>query len=423
MKSDRKTWCWLTAWSRQAWASARSPWCNRRRGNSRSASAATGRSPPAPRRLRSHCRSRRPAPASAIIAVLPADNVELLPDNKAMVGLVRQQLAAPLELPSRQQEPLFYRNEGGQAVFAADLRRHAQRISVESAGHVDLDEQGARVEQNLTYQVSYEPVDHFLLEVPRSLAGTNRLELLQQDQAVTAVALPESGDDPAAPVRMRVALPKACIGACRLTVRYRLALQKPAAADHTVLGVPLIVPVEGELAGNRLTIAAAAGLRVEACPGAWTAVEAATTSAAPGGVQLTAAKRAAQAELTVTWEGGGTIAVVQRAWVQSWLSSSARQDRAVFAFTSNRKDLELTMPAGVDQVSLVLDGKTVAVPREADGRMTLPLAGSAEHDSHLLELRYQFLERPLRGPMALDMPHLGRGVWVPPPLLATHPAP
>ncbi len=355
------------------------------------------------------------APASAIIAVLPADNVELLPDNKAMVGLVRQQLAAPLELPARQQEPLFYRNEGGPAVFAADLRRHAQRISVESAARVVLEEQGARVEQNLTYLVSYEPVDHFLLEVPRSLAGSSRLELFQQDQPVTAVALPESGDDPAAPLRMRIALPRACIGVCRLTARYRLALQKPAAADHTVLSVPLLVPVDGELTGNKLTIGAAAGLRVEARPGAWTAVEtAATPAAASSGLQLTTAKRAAQAELTVTWESGGTAAVVERAWVQSWLSSSARQDRAVFAFTADRKELELTMPPGVaaDQVGVLLDGKAVAAQLAGDGRMTVPLAGNAGHDSHLLELRYQFLERPLRGALALEMPRLGREVWV-----------
>jgi hypothetical protein len=348
------------------------------------------------------------APASAIIAVLPADNVELLPDNKAMAGLVRQQLAAPLELPPRQQEPLFYRNEGGQAVFAADLRRHPQRISVESAGHVVLDEQGARVEQNLDYLVSYEPVDHLLVEVPRGLAGASRLELFQQDQPAAAVALPESSDDPAAPVRMRIALPKPCIGACRLTARYRMALQKPAAADHTVLSVPLLTPVEGELAGNRLTITAAAGLRVEACPGAWTAVEA----AAPGGVQLTAAKRATQAELTVTWESGAAAAVVERAWVQSWLSSSARQDRALFAFAGNRKEVELTMPPGVDQISVLLDGKAVAAPRAADGGMTIPLGGNAEHDGHLLELRYQFLERPPRGLVTLEMPRLGRGGWV-----------
>ena len=157
---------------------------------------------------------------------------------------------------------------------------------------VDLDEQGARVEQNLTYLVSYEPVDHFLLEVPRSLAGragwncSSRISPLPPWPCRKAATTRRRRCGCGWPCR------KACIGVCRLTVRYRLALQKPAAADHTVLGVPLIVPVEGELAGNRLTIAAAAGLRVEACPGAWTAVEAATTSAAPGGVQLTAAKRA-----------------------------------------------------------------------------------------------------------------------------------
>ena len=104
--------------------------------------------------------------------------------------------------------------------------------------------------------------------------------MFYQDQPVTAAILPESGDDPAAPVRMRIALPKACIGLCRLTARYRLALQKPAAADRTVLSVPLVLPAEGDLAGNKLSVSAAAGLRVEVRPGPWTAVEAAASPAA-----------------------------------------------------------------------------------------------------------------------------------------------
>ncbi len=69
------------------------------------------------------------APAAAVVAVLPADNVEIMPDSQATTGLLRQQAAVPLELPPRQQEPLFYRSDAPKAVFAAELRRHRQKIT------------------------------------------------------------------------------------------------------------------------------------------------------------------------------------------------------------------------------------------------------------------------------------------------------
>jgi hypothetical protein len=289
-----------------------------------------------------------------------------------------------------------------------------------------LEEQGVRVEQELAYLVSYEPVDHLLIEVPRSLAGSGRLEVFHDGRPVSAAALPERGDNPAAPVRMRIALPKACIGPCRLTARYRLALQKPASADRTLLSVPLLMPSEGDLSGNKLSVGTAAGLRVVVRPGPWTAVESSASpseplpplappsAAAPRSLQLTAARRLAQADFNVTWESGAAAAVVGRAWVQTWLSSSARQDRAVLAFTSTRKELTLTLPAGAapDQISIVLDGKAVTAEVAGDGSLTIPLAGDSGEGSHLLELQYRFRGRPQRGAMSLEIPRLGRGAWM-----------
>ena len=192
MKWDRRTWWRSTAWppSRRGTAT-RSPCCNRRRGSSRCASARTGRFPPGAKSLAVTLpQPQASAPASAIIAVLPADNVELIPDNKAMVGLVRQQVAAPLELPPRQQEPLFYRNEASQAVFAAELRRHAQRISVD-VGQPASCWRSKAAGWSRSWPTWF-PTSRSIISCwrfPASLAGSGRLELFQQDQPVAAVAL------------------------------------------------------------------------------------------------------------------------------------------------------------------------------------------------------------------------------------------
>ena len=77
-----------------------------------------------------------------MVAVLPADNVEIVPDSQATTGLLRQQVAVPLELPLRQQEPLFYRSDAPRAVFAAEMRRHRQKITASVTSRVTMDPAG-----------------------------------------------------------------------------------------------------------------------------------------------------------------------------------------------------------------------------------------------------------------------------------------
>ena len=164
------------------------------------------------------------APASAVVAVVPADNVEILPDIQATTGLLRQQAPVPLELPQRQQEPLFYRSDATKAVFAAELRTHRQKIAASVASRVTIDPTGCRVDQKFVYSIAYEPTDFFLLEVPRELTAKGRLVLNFEDQILAPVVLAEEADDGAKPVRMRVALPKACIGPCEISAQYSLVV-------------------------------------------------------------------------------------------------------------------------------------------------------------------------------------------------------
>jgi len=362
----------------------------------------------------------------AVLVVLPADNVELIPGGEATTGLFRQQGTIPMELPPRQQEPLFYRSEA-KAVFAAEIRRHAGQISVDVASQADLDGQGGRVEQKLAYLVSYEPTDHVLLDVPRRLAESGRLDLKCDGQAVTPVALGEGADDASQPVRMRVALSKATIGLCELSIRYVLLARKPAAEKRAVVPIPLVMPAEGDLLSNRLRVMAAAELHVQPRPGPWAVVEAglppASRSAAERrGLQLAAAGRSNQVELEVEGQSAGQPDVVlDRAWLQTWLTGEVRRDRAVFQFTSSRREFELTLPAGavLDQPGAAVDGKSLPAAVIAENTLVVPLAGQggapgeAGWGRHTVEVRYHMADpRSPRGAMTLELPHPPNGAWV-----------
>ncbi len=267
------------------------------------------------------------APVAAVVAVVPADNVEIIPDSQATTGLLRQQAVVPMELPARQQEPLFYRSDSPVALFVAELRHHKQKITVAVNSRVTIDPAAVRVEQKFAYSIAYESTDSFFLEVPRELGGKGRLSITYEGQPLSSVLPDDEAGDGAKPLRMRVALPKACIGPCEIAARY--ALTAPTAASDGNIHVPLVMPLEAGLTGNDATVAAGAEQQVEVVPGPWTAVEhELSPSAAPRTRELVAGQRTAEVAVRLRGETGAEAAVaVDRAWIQTCLTKSPNGSR------------------------------------------------------------------------------------------------
>lgn len=355
----------------------------------------------------------------AVVAVVPADSVELTP-NKAVAGLTRESLVPQIPIPERQQEPLLYRGEAAKLVFGAGFRVHPQSISVAVANQLSLDEQVAHVEQKLAYTIAHEPADHFTIEVPQGLAASDDLEIVHDGKHLAAVAVAEEAARQSADTtRMRVALPKACVGLCELLIRYPLRYPRVVPNRSQALDVPLTMPSDGDLTANKLSVTAAPEIQVTFPPGPWSVVEGVSGQPTQRQWQLAAPRRADRLSLALRWEGAESAdpTVVERAWVQTWLDDFARMDRAVFRFTSRRKELELLMPAGaaLSQTALLLDGKRIDVTGRSAGedRLVIPLSGDANLHEHLLELQYRFPEpRPPRGTLPLKLPRLGHDVHI-----------
>ena len=112
--------------------------------------------------------------------------------------------------------------------------------------------------------------------------------------------------------------------------------------------------------------------------------------------------------------------VVDRAWVQSWLTADARRDRAVFQCTTDRKQLAVRLPsdAAADRTFAFVNGRQV-VPRVlADGRLSIPLASQDSDEAgparrrFVVELQYDFRgARPSQGSLRLELPRLDPDVW------------
>lgn len=363
------------------------------------------------------------ATGPASVAVVAADNVELTPDPQAIRGLSRQRVAPPQQrdlLPKRQQDPLYYRATDSDAVFAAEFRVHAQRITVAMSTQAVLRQRMAEVEQRQSYAIAYEPVDRLTVAVPRILAGPKQLQALCDGKPVTLVADPEDliGGDPAALVSMHAALPGPRLGTCELVLQYSVPLMEPTRARPSTFALPMPVPEEGLLVANSLTVNAGRNLRASIRKqSAWVAAD--RESTAPemrNRLQFTSSKASPRVEFDLCLETDdiGT-AIVDRAWVQTWFNSTERQDRAAYQITTNRKEFEVQLPDGTAAAEAVVlvDGKPVDGRVVSDNRLLIPLLGPREGRRFVIELLYHFSDpRPPQGPLGLEFPRLGPDVWV-----------
>ena len=350
----------------------------------------------------------------ASLAVTAADNVELTPNAQAIEGLVRQRTPPPMKLPARQQDPLFYRGLGGDAVFSADFRTHAGRITAEAASRVHITGRTAAVEQKFSYTIAYEPTDQLTVSIPHLAAKQIKAKLSGSSTSLV-VSAPKPAGDTVAGMSTVIALPEPRIGNCEVTLTYSVPLAEPTADSPTSVSVPLAMPEDGELLSNTAAVNTVKSIRVSPQKGLWNPSHSDTADSAD--LLLAAPTRTDSLELHLQRtesENGGAI-VVDRAWVQSWLTPIARQDRAVFQFDTDRKDLEMILPAGVivSLATALVDGRPVTPQPLADRRILIPLGGRRNDGHCTVELQYHFSDsRPPRGAMDFAFPQIQSGAWM-----------
>lgn len=358
--------------------------------------------------------------APAMVAVVPDDNVELIPDEAALVGLVRQQGRQLAGLPPRSQEPLVYRGDPGKAVFAAAVRVLSRQVRVSALTDIRLDEQRAEVEQKLAYTVAYEPLDRLALDVPRNLAMAEGVDILGDEGkrlAWTDVPLAQPAPASAPTVRKLVSLPAPRIGSFELVLRYSVPVERLQPKATVACSIPLVVPAEGELEANRAILRTREGIQAQIRSPQWAVVEKESGDPRPGSLEVVCPVRAMELPLGVYLEDPSALGliVVDRAWIQTWLAGPARQDRAVFRFTSTKKQVELVVPAGVHprEVELWLDDKRIKGQSTPEGRIIVALPNGALQARHRLEAVYRLARSP-QGPghLAIELPRLGADTWV-----------
>lgn len=357
--------------------------------------------------------------SSASVLISAASPIELLPRPDQLQGLVREQVPSHLTLSLPAEPVLFYRSEAGRAVFAADVRRHQRQVTAAVQTAVRVEQRSARIDQVFYCQVAHDAIDQIRVAVPATLAGDDLLKFEHRGEPLPAA--PEELDQPepdqAAERIYRLLLPGPMIGSFEVEAHYEISLPSVPAAKRLTAPIPLVMPAVDRLTGNRLTVASVRDWSVDVLPGIWSVVPQSPSEAtAMRELSLTCDAAALIVELSLQSDPlvQSSDLVVERQWLQTWLTETSRQERFVARFSTRSGQVELSIPKGaaLGQLTLSLDGQAVADPVLRQERILLPLSGPPG-EAHVVEARYHFTApRPPRGAMSFDLPSLGPDAWV-----------
>ncbi len=352
----------------------------------------------------------------AEITILPSDNVELNPQTDKLVGLGRSSTGPIAGGALSQNVPLFYRAEQPRARFVADLVVHPQTVTTDVATQVAVHSNEVAVDQSFTFDIRYEPLERLTLDVPRELYDAHKIKFLLAGEAVEPrPAVEQSSSERRA---VQLAWKRPLIGPIKLELHFVIPHEKLATATSRTLDIPLAMPADGQISSNTAVLTCDPGIRVEQREGLWSVVEStAATSDARATMQLTSDGSATEIRLALSLDDGRSASVtfIDRAWIQSWVAKSVRQDRAAYNFTTSEEQLRLTLPAGVaaSDVEVALDGKSIAPAESSAGTLAIDIPAESSRRDHLLELRYQFSSRgPHNGWLSMDEPRFETPVQI-----------
>ena len=322
-----------------------------------------------------------------------------------------------MKLPTREQTPLFFRGEQPQATLVCDLERLPQSISATVDSNLELRRDEVRVEQTFRYRVEHEAASELSFDVPAALLNGAHLEFMLDGQSLVQSSS-AAGDSESSLAQIQVELPEPRIGELEITARYRLPEATLLSAPGVPLSVPLAMPANMVPDANRLTVSGELAAQVQSRDDSWNIADSSLNAATDNGralLSLVAAQPTSQITLAVRAEDvhGHGATTVQRAWLQTWLSGSVRQDRAVYRFTTTADELELTLPGetAAGKVEIRLDQRLLS-PAATSGNVRIKMSDVPNGRPHVLEVRYQFEDSSRGGAIAVDMPKLVGSLWM-----------
>ena len=373
----------------------------------------------------------------ALVTIVSDKNVEVSPvyesyttsSKQYTTGLTRQTrrpavASLRLELTDLQQEPLYFRTEPTNAVFVADLSYQQQRVNAAIQTDVQLFEDYNQVTQTISYDAAYAPVTRVYVLVPKSLElrGDIQVRLVNQNRALElrdtiAVAqdnVPENW------VRKLVQLPDPMFR-FRLMFQYFPPPLTLAVDDTAPFSFSFICPWDVPVSDHSIHFFTPPDYKItlqnESRP-LWesfrelrrlpsNATETFRSAQAPQKIALF---------ISASEKGVSGTTVVERAWLQTWLTGSLRVDWAMYLVKTAHNAVVIQLPPEAMreyQITVRVDGQPVPQPNiSQSGMLTIPVAPEQYNRpiEIFIDYRYAFEISGIEVPITL--PHFTKDTVV-----------
>jgi hypothetical protein len=286
----------------------------------------------------------------AVVAIGARSDIELLPDNESIIGLVRQ-TAASAAVADADTTALVYRLDAAEGGFAANRRFLPRRIEASIAAQASVDTTEIAVEQVIRLNVLHVPLESIELAVPAAVVDAGGITVRQDDAPLdpTEVGLvDETAADAAPETRVRVILPEPLLGEGELSVRFRIPTPAIPPQSTVAIDMPLVQPLDAAIGRETVAISAPDSTIVGVRGDAWRRDMAPAAAATLGwtamkpqrGVPLTLSTRGADATRSM---------VIEAAWLQTRLMGGIREEIRRYVVSSARDAIVLTFPGVADR--------------------------------------------------------------------------
>ena len=360
----------------------------------------------------------------ATLTVIPADNIDLTLRSEEIKGLIEESAPPDIENAATGQTPIFYVEESSStdAVFAGDFEVRTRVIAANVANTLRVTENSLAIEQRFELDISYEPLRQLKFSIPEAVPidQIHFFELVSEAASATNGVLPERPlsvleivpADELGMVEVTVDLLEDRLAPCSIAARYALPINPGATGDLLPLKlIRLAIDPSITIGTSNLRLVAAEKVEVELISSGWdTLIDDLTHPSSRDQLfQISGDVEEVEIVVRLVHTPQMTATVLEKFWLQSYLSHSMRQDRACFQLRTNSEKIQVQLPAGATLVGVVVQGKKQPNPEpSAEGVVTIELNPQESGNTYSVEVWYWFT--------ALDVP-VARLTVAPPTLV------
>ena len=347
---------------------------------------------------------------SAPVMILLADNVEALPvddsysaaSKQRTSGMTRQsRRTMPLrtDLPDLQQEPLFYRTESAEAVFVADLIYHQQQINTTMQTRVQLLEDYNQVTQIISYHAVYAPIDRLYFLLPESLEANGDLQIRLENRTLELRdTIADIRENIPTGWKQKILLLPEPKFQFELTFQYSsppFTVPADVTALCTLLFIcPANVPVED----HRIHFFAPSDYKIELqdeSKSLWESFRESRRLAlgATGTFRSVQPPNKIALSISVSEKNDSSTTIVERAWVQTWLTGTIRVDRATYLLKTARDSVTLQLPPlslGEHPIFVWVNRQPVQPNVSPTGLLTFPILPEQHNRAVEISVEYRY---------------------------------